>query len=433
MRLGAWTHNRRWRSLGLILAAVGPGIITANVDNDAGGIATYSLAGGNYGLATMWTLLPVGLFLFVIQEMSARMGAASGKGLADLIRERFGLKVTFWLLLGLLVTNLANTMAEFAGVASSSEILARIVAETWGAADPARIGALARPIAVPLAAVLVWWVVVRGNQKTVEKVFLAACLVYLAYPISGLLARPEWGKVAGALVPTWSPEPGYATMLVAIVGTTIAPWMQFYQQAAVADKGITMAQYRYTVLDVLVGCVGALVVVFFIVMTCASTIHASGLRVDSIDQAAEALRPLAGPNCAVLFAFGLLNASLFAASILPLATAYQVTEGIGWERGLDRKFGEAPEFYVIYTSLIVLGAGAVLWPNAPLLPIMYISQVLNGLLLPAVLLCMVCLANDRRFMKEHTNSRVHNVISWVCVAAVSGLAAYLALEALLPK
>jgi Mn2+/Fe2+ NRAMP family transporter len=432
VRLASWALRKRWRTLGLILAVAGPGIITANVDNDAGGIATYSLAGGNYGLATLWALLPVGVLLFIIQEMCSRMGAVSGKGLADLIRERFGLKITFWLLMGLLITNLANTMAEFAGVASSSEILARTMAELWGASDPVTVAARVRVAAVPLAGLLVWWIVVRGNYKTVEKVFLVACLVYLAYPISGILARPDWSQVAGALVPQWSPEPGYGVMLVAIVGTTIAPWMQFYQQAAVVDKGITAEQYRLTTLDVLVGCVAAVVVVFFILMTCWSTIHASGLRVGSIDQAAEALRPLAGIHCQSLFAFGLLNASLFAASILPLSTAYTVTEGIGWERGLDRKFSEAPEFYLIYTALIAIGVGTVLWPNAPLLPIMYISQVLNGLLLPVVLVCMVILANDKRIMRERTNSRTYNFLSWFCVIAVSGLAFYLALQALLP-
>lgn len=411
-----WASKGRWRRLLAVMAIVGPGIITANVDNDAGGIATYSLAGGNFGYGHLWALIPMAVLLFVIQEMSARLGAITGKGLADLIRENFGLKLTFWLLLGVSLTNLANTMGEFAGIASASEIFG-----------------LSRYISVPLAAVFVWGIVTKGSYQTVEKAFLVACLVYIAYPISGFLAKPDWGPVAQALVvPQWSLEPAYVMMLVGIVGTTIAPWMQFYQQATVVDKGITAKDYGLTRIDVLVGCVAAIVVVFFIVVTCGATIHARGMHVASVDDAAEALRPLAGPYCAGLFAFGLLNASLFAASILPLATAYQLAEGIGWERGLDRSFREAPEFYTIYTALIVLGAGLVLLPNAPLLKIMYLSQVLNGILLPAVLVFMLLLINSAKLMGEYVNGRWHNVLAWGTVVAVSGLALYLAVAALLP-
>ncbi len=410
------TAKSRWSRLVLILALIGPGIITANVDNDASGIATYSLAGGNYGLTTLWTLIPVGLFLFVVQEMSARLGAITGKGLADLIRENFGLKLTFWVLLAVAVTNLANTMGEFAGIASGAEIFG-----------------VSRYLAVPLAALIVWWVIIKGSYKNVEKIFLAACLLYLAYPLSGFLARPDWAEVGRAVVvPQWSPQPGYVAMLIGIVGTTIAPWMQFYQQAAVVDKGITARDYKYTRMDVLVGCIFAMIVVFFIVAVCATTIHARGLRVASIDDAAQALFPLAGKYCATLFAVGLLNASLFAASILPLATAYQVTEGIGWERGLDRQFHEAPEFYIIYTLLIVLGAGLVLIPGAPLLQIMYLSQVLNGLLLPVVLVLMLVLINRTGLMGKYTNSRLYNWLSWGCVVLVSGLGLWLGVTIVFP-
>ena len=415
-------NRSRWSRVVLILALIGPGIITANVDNDAGGIATYSLAGGNYGLTTLWTLLPVGLFLFVVQEMSARLGAITGKGLADLIRENFGLKLTFWVLLAVAVTNLANTMGEFAGIASGAEIFG-----------------VSRYLAVPLAALLVWWIIIKGSYKSVEKVFLAACLVYLAYPISGFLARPDWAEVGRAVVvPQWSHQPGYVAMLIGIVGTTIAPWMQFYQQAAVVDKGITAKDYRWTRLDVLVGCGFALIVVFFIVATCASTIYklppqANGLRVNEMGDAAQALFPLAGKYCASLFALGLLNASLFAASILPLATAYQLAEGIGWERGLDRTFSEAPEFYTVYTLLIVLGAGLVLIPGAPLLPIMYLSQVLNGLLLPLVLGLMIVLINRTKLMGRFTNSRIYNYVAWACVVLVSALGLWLGVTTVLPR
>jgi Mn2+/Fe2+ NRAMP family transporter len=412
----AFTSNRRLRRLIAVMAIVGPGIITANVDNDAGGIATYSLAGGNFGYTHLWALIPIAVLLFVIQEMAARLGAVTGKGLADLIRENFGLRMTFWLLLGVAFTNLTNTMGEFAGIASAAEIFG-----------------LTRYIAVPLAAVFVWLVVIKGSYQTVEKAFLVACLVYVAYPISGFLAKPDWAPVGRALiVPHFELTSAYVMMLIGIVGTTIAPWMQFYQQAAVVDKGLTAKDLKLTRLDVLVGCIGAIVVVFFIMVTCAATIHHAGRSVESVEDAAQALFPLAGPYCAGLFAFGLLNASLFAASILPLATAYQVAEGIGWERGLDRTFSEAPEFYTAYTALIVLGAGLVLVPNAPLLKIMYLSQVLNGILLPIVLVFMLRLINNPRLMSENTNSRFWNVMSWACVVIVSALSLYLGLVTIFP-
>ena len=417
MRAFRMVSRKRWKRVLLILALIGPGIITATVDNDAGGIATYSLAGGNFGYAHVWVLIPVGIFLYIIQEMAARLGAVTGKGLSDLIRENFGLRVTFWVLLGVGLTNLTNTMAEFAGVASASEIFG-----------------LSRYVAVPGAAVLVWLVVTRGSYRVAEKVFLVACLAYLAYPISGFLARPDWSKVVAAtLVPQWSFQGDYLLMLIAIVGTTIAPWMQFYQQAAVVDKGLTSKDYAYTRLDVLVGCMFAIIVVFFIMVTCASTIHANGLRLETVEDAAQALRPLAGKYCAGLFAFGLLNASLFAASILPLATAYQIAEGLGWERGLDRTFAEAPEFYTIYNTFIVLGAGLVLIPQAPLLQIMYFSQVLNGLVLPAVLVFMLRLINNTDLMGRYRNSPWFNALAWICVALVSLLALYLAAVTILPQ
>ncbi len=409
--------GKRWRRLLLVLAVVGPGIITANVDNDAGGIAVYSLAGGNHGLAAVWPLLPVGLFLFVVQEISARLGAVTGKGLADLIRENFGLRLTFWVMLAVTFINLTNGMSDFAGVASAAEILG-----------------LSRYVAVPLGALLVWWIVVKGSYARVEKVFLGACLLYVAYPISAFLARPDWAEVGRALiVPRWSPHPGYVMMLVGIVGTTIAPWMQFYQQAAVVDKGLTAKDYRWTRLDVLVGCVAAVIVVFFIVVTCASTIYARGLRVESVEDAAQALFPLAGRYCGTLFALGLLNASLFAACILPLATAYQLSEGMGWERRLDRSLQEAPEFYFIYTALIVLSAGLVLIPGAPLLQIMYLSQVLNGLLLPVVLVLMLLLVNRAGLMGRYVNSPLYNWLAWACVLLVSGLGLWLGITTVFPS
>ncbi|MCE5238639.1 Nramp family divalent metal transporter [bacterium] len=416
MKLIARRLKSRWASVALLLAIIGPGIITANVDNDAGGITTYSLAGGNFGYRLLWVLIPVTVALVIIQEMCARMGAITGKGLSDLIRERFGLRLTFWVMLGVALSNLTNTMAEFAGVASASEIFG-----------------LSRYIAVPLAGIAVWFIVVKGSYRRVEKVFLVACTFYVSYILSGFMARPDWAEMGRQIIhPTLTFDGPTIMMAIGIVGTTIAPWMQFYQQASVVDKGIRARDYRFTVIDVVVGCAVAVATCFFIVATCAATIFHSGQHVTTVEAAAQALRPLAGPYCAGLFAFGLLNASLFAASILPLSTTYLVCEGMGWERGVNRSFAEAPEFYSLYTGMIVVGAGIVLLPRAPLLTIMYLSQVLNGILLPAVLIFILILINDRRLMGEYRNNRFYNAVSITTVVIMTGLTVLLALTTVWP-
>lgn len=392
-----------WRRLALILAVVGPGIITSNVDNDAGGITTYSLAGADFGLRLLWTLAPITVVLILVQDMSARMGAVSGKGLAALIRERFGAAVTFYLMIGLVLTNLANTIAEFAGVAAAMGVF----------------GVEAR-IAVPLAAVLVWFLVVKASYKAVEKVFLWACLFYVAYIISGFLAGPDWGGVWLAMArPSLEWTPAFLTMVVGLVGTTIAPWMQFYLQAAVVDKGLTAKDYRIVRWDVIVGSVAVAVVAFFIILVCAVTLNAQGIKIESAEQAAIALKPLAGRYAAALFAFGLLNASLFAACILPLSTAYTVCEAFGWEDSLNRKFTEAPQFYILYSLMILMGALAVMWPDLPLIAIMYFSQVLNGLVLPAILYFMLRLLNDPMVMGDQVNGPLANLVGWVIIVALS--------------
>jgi NRAMP (natural resistance-associated macrophage protein)-like metal ion transporter len=385
-----------WRRLAVILAVVGPGIITSNVDNDAGGITTYSLAGADFGLRLLWSMVPITALLILIQEMSARMGVVSGKGLAALIREHFGAAVTFYLMIGIVLTNLANTVAEFAGVAASLEIFH-----------------IDRHFSAPFAAFLVWFLVVKGSYKAVEKVFLGACFFYVAYIISGFLAKPDWPDVSRAfLTPRIDFSPQALTMLVGLVGTTIAPWMQFYLQAAVVDKGLTAKEYRIVRWDVIAGSVTVSVIAFFIIMVCAVTLHTHGIRVDSAEEAAMALKPLAGRYAAGLFAFGLLNASLFAASILPLSTAYTVCEAFGWESSVDCKFEDAPQFYILYSLMIVLGAGLVMIPGAPLIPIMYLSQVLNGLVLPIILFLMVRLVNDRAVMDQMVNSTLSNIFTW---------------------
>lgn len=396
------SHKGFWKTLGIFFALIGPGIITSNVDNDAGGITTYSLAGSEYGLTLLWTLLPITFALIIIQEMCARMGVVSGKGLSDLIRERFGAKATFYLMIALFLTNLGNTISEFAGVAASLEIFG-----------------VSKYLSVPLSAFFVWWLVVKGSYKSVEKAFLVACLFYISYIISGFLAGPDWHQIRTAFfTPTLRFEPGFLTMAVGVVGTTIAPWMQFYLQSSVVDKGLKTEDYQYARADVIFGSVIVNVVAFFIVMLCAVTIFQAGIKIETAKDAALALAPLAGKYCTWLFSFGLLNASLFAASILPLSTAYTICEAFGWESSVDRKFAEAPQFYGLYSLMILLGAGVILFPNVPLIPIMFYSQVINGALLPFILIFMLILVNDRKIMGSHTNGWTLNLISLVTIVVL---------------
>ncbi len=396
------TRLRSWKiRLALVLAVIGPGIITANVDNDAGGIYTYSLAGARFGYSLLWTMIPITIALIVIQEMAARMGAVTGKGLSDLIREQFGFRATFLLMAALVVTNFGNVVAEFAGVASSVELFG-----------------ISKYIIVPLAAALVWVLVVRGTYHSMEKVFLVASGFYLAYVVAGVLAHPDWRAAAISTVHRPAGftinNHDYLYMVIGLVGTTIAPWMQFYLQASIVEKGITPRQYRASRWDVIVGCVFTDVVAWFIIVACAATLYTHG-RHDIADaaDAAQALRPLAGEYAYLLFAAGLFNASLFAACILPISTAYAVCEGIGLESGLDKRFDEAPAFYWLYTVLIVVGAGVLLIPRFPLVRIMILSQVVNGVVLPFVLIFMLRLVNDRELMGDHVNSRAYNVVAWV--------------------
>jgi len=388
-----------WRTLAIFFALIGPGIITSNVDNDAGGITTYSLAGSEFGLTLLWTLIPITVALIIIQEMCARMGVVSGKGLSDLIRERFGAKATFYLMIALFFTNLGNTVSEFAGVAASLEIFG-----------------VSKYFSVPVSAFFVWWLVVKGNYKSVEKVFLVACVFYISYIISGFMVRPDWAVIKTEfLTPTVSFDPRFLTMAVGVVGTTIAPWMQFYLQSSVVDKGLKSEDYQYARMDVILGSVIVNVVAFFIVMLCALTIFQAGVKIETAKDAALALEPLAGKYCTWLFAFGLLNASLFAASILPLSTAYTICEAFGWESSLNRKFTEAPQFYGLYSLMVLLGMGIILFPDVPLISIMFYSQVVNGVLLPVILIFMLLLVNDRRVMGNYVNGWALNLVSYVTI------------------
>ena len=404
------TTLKQWRArIVVFLAVVGPGFITANVDNDAGGIWTYSVAGAEFGYTLLWVMIPTTIALVVVQEMASRMGAVTGKGLSDLIREEFGFRVTFWLMLALIITNFGNVMAEFAGVASSLELFG-----------------ISRYIVVPLSAAVVWLMVVKGTYDSVEKIFLVASGFYVCYIVAGVLAHPDWRAAAFAMVT--SPEAvgirsyGYIYMLIGLVGTTIAPWMQFYLQASVVEKGVTIRQYRALRWDVIVGCLFAAIVAWFIIVACAATLHSAGVtHIRDAADAAQALRPLAGEYAYLLFAAGLFNASLFAASILPISTSYVVCEGLGFESGLDKKFHEAPVFYWLYTVLIVAGSGVLLVPHFPLAHIMVLSQVVNGVVLPFVLIFMLLLANDRELMGDHVNSRLFNGVAWVTVVTMIGL------------
>jgi len=406
-----------WRRLAWLFAILGPGVITSNVDNDSGGIYTYSVAGARYGYSLLWVLVPVTVALVVVQEMCSRMGTVTGKGLADLIREHFGLRTTFLLMMAVLVTNFGNTVAEFAGVASALELFG-----------------ISRYVSVPLGAAFVWWLVVFGSYKSVEKVFLVACLIYVAYPFSGLLARPDWtAALHGTVVPKMPFDLAAVSMVVGIVGTTIAPWMQFYLQSSVVEKESKISDYGDVRLDVVIGSIMAVVVAFFIVVACAATLHREGVHeIATGADAARALAPLAGPYAAWLFALGLANASLFAACILPLATAYSVCEGLGLEAGVDRKFGEAPEFYWLYTALIVGGAGMILLPGAPLLRIILVSQIMNGVLLPFVLVFMIRLVNRRSIMGEFTNGRTWDAVSWATVGVLVALTVMMVATSVLP-
>ncbi len=391
------------RRLALLLAVVGPGLITSNVDNDAGGISVYTQAGAQYGYALLWSLIPMTIALYVTGEMCARMGVVTGKGLSDLIREEFGFRPTFFVMIAGFFVDLANVVAEFAGVAAAMEIFH-----------------VSRYVAVPIAAILVWVLVLRGTYRQLEAIFLVACVLYLSYVVSAIFAHPDWLEAARhTVIPTMHFDTGYLVMLTGLIGTTIAPWQFFYMQASFVEKKVSVRQYPQARADVAIGSISCMAIVFFIIVCTAATLYTSGQRgITDAAQAASALVPLAGKWAGTLFAFGLLNASLFAASILPLSTAHVICEGLGFEAGIDNKFREAPIFYWLYTVLIVAGAGIVLLPNAPLWKILIFSQVGNGIWLPVVVIFILLLVNRRDLMGDHVNTVTFNVVAWVTAIAM---------------
>lgn len=418
----------------MFFSIVGPGIITANADNDVGGILTYSQAGAQFGYSLLWVLIPITLVLIIVQEMCARMGAITGKGLADLIRENFRVRVTFWCLLLFVLGDIGNTATEFAGVASSAPIFAGYLPH---------INHEAFKIALVIgSAAFVFMTVTRGSYKIVERIFFFFCTVYIAYVVSAFVVRPDWHDVLlGTIIPRLTPSKDLVLMVIAIIGTTISPWMQFYIQAAVVDKGVREEDYGYSRLDVVTGAIWTDVIAYFIIVACAATIYVHNLHVPVAHQihvndpsdVAIALQPLAGKFAALLFAIGLLNAAVFTASILPLSTAYYVCEAFGFERGMDHRFREAPVFYTFYLALILIGAGVVIIPGAPLLAIIFYSQVINGVLLPVVLVLMLFLINNRQLMGKYVNSTLLNVISWISVIVVGGLTLVSVVQQFLPQ
>jgi NRAMP (natural resistance-associated macrophage protein)-like metal ion transporter len=399
-----------------VLSILGPGFITANVDNDAGGIYTYASAGAQYGYSLLWTIIPVAICLTFAQEIAARMGVITGKGLSELIRENYGLRITFMLMMGLVACNLFDVISEFAGVASSMELFN-----------------VSKYISVPIALVLVWSLVVFGDYKKLEKIFVFLSFLYIAYIITAVIARPNWSMALRQSVrlPRLHDlqDSAYLYLAIGIIGATIAPWQQFYLQASVVDKGAREDELKYSQADAIVGSVFSVIVAAFIVIACAATLFTHGFfQINDAADAAQSLRPLGGDYAFMLFAIGLLNASLFAASILPLSTAYTVCEALGFESGLNKKFREAPAFYWLYTGLLILGAAIILVPHFPLVRIAVLSQVLNGILLPFVLVFMLLLVNKTELMREHKNGRLYNILAWGLTVIIIGLTAVMLIK-----
>jgi NRAMP (natural resistance-associated macrophage protein)-like metal ion transporter len=402
----------------MLLSVIGPGIIVSMVDNDAGGIATYSVAGARYGYSILWLMIPTGVLLYMVQEMNARMGIVTGKGLAALIREEFSFRLTALIMLAMFVANFANAVSDFAGIAASSELFG-----------------IPYYLAVPIAAAAIWWLVLKGSYRIVEKVFLLVSLVYVAYIISAFLAKPQWNEVArGLFVPSGQMNTSFIVMVVTIVGTTIAPWMQFYQQSSIVDKGLDVKSLVYERIDTGIGTVFLVVAALAIMICCAAAFFnkpgVGATTITTADQAATALAPVAGQYASYLFGFGLLFASVLAACILPLATAYTICEAFGWEYGIDRTFAQAPKFYAVYTTFIVGGAALIMIPGMPLITLMIVSQTLNGILLPIVLTCMLKIMRNRDVMGDHTNGDTYNALVWVAVGALYALDAWLVVSSI---
>jgi NRAMP (natural resistance-associated macrophage protein)-like metal ion transporter len=407
---------KAWKNMLFFLSVMGPGIITANIDNDASGITTYSVAGARFGYGLLWTLLPTTIALVVIQEMIARMGVITGKGLSDLIRENFGVKIAFFMMLGLFIANFGNTVANLAGWAASMEILG-----------------FSKFVMVPIGALSIWILVTKGSYRFVEKILLFACSLYFGYVISGFMAKPDWTPILkSTFIPQMRWDSEYIMLSIAIIGTTITPWMQFYLQSSIAEKGIKKEHYKASRLDVIIGCCITDIISFFVIVTCGALLFPHDIRVNEASEAALALKPLAGEYAYLVFSVCLANASLLGAIIVPLATAYYVCEAMGWEAGVNKTFKEAPQFMWIYTMTLALASLVIMIPGAPLVLLMVLSSVINGLLLPFVLVYALLLVNNRKLMGEYTNSRTFNYISWATVITIIVLTSFLVVTTFMP-
>ncbi len=410
------TVARRPRLLAY-LAIVGPGVITAAAGNDAGGIATFASVGADYGYRLLWLLIPLTISLGIVQEMCARMGAVTGKGLSDLIREKFGVRWTAFVMLALLVANGGVTISEFVGIAAALELLS-----------------VPRFISVPIAAIAIWWLIVKGTYQRVERVFLAMSLVFLAYVVSAFLAHPPWLTVAREVVrPHFDLTPAFLFTFVAVIGTTISPYMQVFIQSSVVEKGLRAENYRVMKIDVWVGTIFAILIVFFIVISTAATLNVHGEHVESAAAAARGLRPLAGPYAEMLFAIGLFGASMLAAGVLPLATAYSISEAFGFEKGVSSSFREAPIFLGVFTFLVVLGATVAMLPGLSLIHVLIVTQVINGILLPVILIAVLKLVNNRELMGTHVNGPIYNIAAWLTTIIVSLLSIMVIISTLFPN
>ncbi|MGQ9571019.1 MAG: Nramp family divalent metal transporter [Thermodesulfovibrionales bacterium] len=406
-----------WRKIVLFFSIMGPGIITANVDNDATGIATYSVAGAHFGYSLLWVLIPTTVALTVIQEMIGRMGVITGKGLSDLIRENYGIRSTFFVMVVLLFANLGTTVGNFSGWAASMEIVG-----------------LSKYLMVPLGALSIWVLVTRGGYRIFEKILLTACLLYFGYVVSGFMAKPDWTEVfKGTFFPEVRWDFEYIFLSIAIIGTTITPWMQFYLQGSIADKGIRKEYYNLSRLDVIIGCSMTDLIAFFIIVTCAVTLFDNRIRINEASEAALALKPLAGPYASFLFAICLANGSLLGAIIVPLSAAYCICEAMGWERGINKTFKEAPQFMWIHTLLIVIPAFLVLIPDVPLVILMVLASFLNGILLPIVLVYAISLVNNKNIMGDYINSKGYNYISWGTVIVLIALTLFILMTTIMPR
>ncbi len=394
-----------WKHILFILGLIGPGIITATVDNDAGGITTYSVAGANFGYSLLWTLIPITILLIIVQEMVARLGAVTGKGLADLIRENFGIKLTFFIMIGLVFANLFVTISEFAGIAA--------VGEMFG---------MSRFIIVPLVALFVWFLILKLDYKVLEKFFFIMILFYITYIISGFMSKPDWGPVLKQLVvPSFQWSKSYFFLMIAVIGTTITPWMQFYLQSSIVEKGIGKEEYKYSRWDVIIGSLTTNIVSFFIIVTCAAVLFTKGIEIASAEHAAYALEPLAGQYASLLFAVGFFGAALFGAFILPMATSFYVCEAFGWESGVNKKFKDAKNFYILLSVMIFISALLILIPKIDLISLMLFAQFINGILLPVILIIILRLVNNKKLMGKYVNNRFYNIVSWTGCVVVIGV------------